>query len=417
MSNRPRTRRSSLVALTISAIVFLAGCVSTAQREDMLAADQARLVAEDFVSALTQLRGFSPRNTTVQLRPVATDFGEQLASELRRAGFGMQTVPEDDTGPLLVTYDAQGYESDAGRSVGYRVRVGSVELGREYELKSGRVFPMTALSVRGTRISESPLDDSIFDRNVASEDARRIEDAEIGNALEADPSDPRGRTAPATQGKPSILLPPLDDDLLASTARDQDPQDPDPQEAAAPGTPDGAAAGGWSAVPTPSAEAPSSASSIASFPVFAASTASTPGTASAAQRFRPQAPIDVLDVAGDTFAPLADGYAITDQVVLGFGDDSTRLRKTNRARLVAMAKGFDPERETISVLGCSHGPTGAPSRNKALAIGRADRVRVELIAQGVPADQVLDEGCWSAEPVEGMPGRAAIVSVHRRSPT
>ena len=125
----------------------------------------------------------------------------------------------------------------------------------------------------------------------------------------------------------------------------------------------------------------------------------------------------MLDVAGETFAALADGYAITEQVVLGFGDDSTRLRKTNRARLVAMAKDFDPEWETISVLGCSHGPTGAPRRNKALAIGRADRVRVELIAQGVPADQVLDEGCWSAEPVEGMPGRATIVSVHRRSPT
>ena len=260
------------------------------------------------------------------------------------------------------------------------------------------MFPMTALSVRGTRISESPLDDSIFDRNVASEDARRIEDAEIGNAFEGEL---------AAQGEPSILLRPLGDDRLAST----------PQEGSAPGTRDGAAAGGWTAVPTPSAEAPSAASSIASFPVLASSTAPMPGAASAAQRFRPQEPIDVLDVGGDTFAPLADGYAITDQVVLGFGDDSTRLRKTNRARLVAMARRFDPEREAISVLGCSHGPTGAPNRNKALAIGRADRVRVELIAQGVPADQVIDEGCWSAEHVEGMPGRAAIVSVHRRSPT
>ena len=390
MSNRSRTRRA---ALSIPAILLLAGCAGPGQREDVLAADQARLVAEDFVSALAQLRGFSPRNTTVQLRPASTDFGEQLAGELRRAGFGMQMVPEDDSGPLLVTYDAQGYGTDAGESVGYRVRVGSVELGREYEVRSGRVFPMTALSVRGTRISESPLDDSIFDRNVASEEARRIEDAEIGSATGATSADPSA--GQGGQDAPWVLLSPLDDGRSSSIPPDEGEQEAPMPDEASPGTFVGAA--------TDSGAPPASTSPSAA--------------ASPTKRFRPPEPIDVLEAGGEAFAPLADRRTIADQVVLGFGDDSTRLRRGNRAELVAMAGRFDPEREMISVLGCSNGPTGEPGRNKALAIGRADRVRVELIAQGVPADRVLDEGCWSAERIEGLPGRAAIVSVHRRTPT
>ncbi len=359
------------IALAIPMIVSLTGCAGTPSRDDVVEADQATLVAEDFVSALAQLRGFSPRNTTLQMRPVSSEFGNQLASELRRAGFGMQRVPEDDTGPLLVTYEAEGFESEDAHSVGYRVRVGSVELGRAYEIRGGRVFPMTALSVRGTRISEEPLDDTIFDRNVASEaDAKKQRDAVLDG-----PASRRTQDGKAT-GQ-SIL----DDETLPDT--------------------------GWQEVPASASGSGTGGKERSKTPVPTDKSSLDDG-------FQARNLADVLAIGGERFAPLA-GQAIAEQVILTFDDDSTRLSASNQQALLALTKDFDPQQDLISVIGCSHGPTGAPGRNRALAIGRADRVRVELIAQGVNAHKVLDEGCFSAQAKPGMPGRAVVVSVHRRT--
>jgi len=381
--NRTNKGRARVFAFSLPLIAVLGGCAGMDRRAEPVETDQARLVARDFVSALTQLRGFTPTNTMLQVRPPATPFGEELTDELRRAGFGLQMVAEDDSGPLLVSYDAKAFEADdAGRSVGYRLRVGAIELGREYEVRGGRVFPMTALSVRGTRISESPLDNAIFDRNVAAEarTAEPMPEQEPGRVDGTDGVDP--------PMEPSILLPPLDDNRSQA---------------------------GWQEVSDSGGLQNDAVTSRASRPEIPRADPDRPATVPPA---RGQAPIewgpqDVLSLGGESFAAVADGYEIEEQEVLMFSDDSTRLRKANRPRLESLVSSFDPATEVITVLGASHGPTGMPGRNRALAIGRADRIRVELLALGLDPDKVIEGGSWSTEKSPGL-DRGVIVSVHRR---
>ena len=147
-----------VVALSVS------GCAAFSKRDDRLTDRNSEIVATDFVTALSSLRGHQPKNTMLQIRPTKTDFGTSLKRELRNAGYGIQSIANNDTGPMLVTYQADSFENTTFESVAYRVRVGSVELGREYEIRAGNVFPVTSLSVKGVGISTKPLDESIFEQ-------------------------------------------------------------------------------------------------------------------------------------------------------------------------------------------------------------------------------------------------------------
>lgn len=141
-------------------------------KSNQLLDDQAELVSRDFVTALSKLRGFSPRETTVQLHNPTTLFSKKLHDTMRSAGYGMQIVSKDEKGANHVSYISDQYETVEGTTAAYEVRVGDVKLGREYEIRAGRVFPITALSVNGaTSDGNTTVDNSIFGQ---PENDRRI---------------------------------------------------------------------------------------------------------------------------------------------------------------------------------------------------------------------------------------------------
>ena len=153
----------NILALIVIAVT-LSSCSSFWPRKNnSLSLDQAELISRDFVTAISKLRGFSPRETTVQFHNPTTDFATELHDAMRGAGYGMQILPKEELGKNHVSYVSEQFETEDGTTVAYEVTVGRVKLGREYEIRLGRVFPIAALSVNGAQPSKiKTVDNSIF---------------------------------------------------------------------------------------------------------------------------------------------------------------------------------------------------------------------------------------------------------------
>ncbi len=392
--NNGRYLSVPLLALLLNACALL-----PANREP-IEANQSALVARDFVAALAKLNGYSPRNTTVQLRPPKTAFAGSLEKAIRTAGFGIQMIPGNDTGPLLVSYESEAFENAAGRSVGYRLRVGSVELSREYEIRAGRVFPMTGMSVKGVLISSDPLDQTIFDRNrLAEQDTdttTRINESNPGDdsprAVEPmdalDPFQTRrtglAKKTPSAETHDPVVI--VDAARVEPTSDDTDMRSPSPEPNR----------NGWQEL--------------------------MPNLVVASVSAQPPQVLDtvvkknVLELGQSNFAPLLANYNVHSETVLVFPNDSLRLGIENKRIVREWARRFNPDTDFISVIGCSHGKSNIDSGNEFLAIGRANRVKEALIVSQVPARNILDEGCWAPTWQENLPARGVMLT-HRRKNT
>jgi len=339
-------------AYLIPVFVFLIGCSSAPKIvEPSLDGRNNETVATDFVSALSTLRGHAPKNTMLQFRPSQTEFGVSLMREMRNAGYGIQTIAATDLGPMLVTYEADAFENTNYESVAYRVRVGSVELGREYEIRAGNIFPVTSLSVTGVQISSQPLDESHFARVTVRE--REAEDR--GPWLTV--PDPL-----QVQSQPT----PSNNQLARPLARVTVPELFDEEE------------------PANNAERPSELENITIL-----------GESNSASLFKEYKP-----VVGKTIV---------------FPNDSLRLGNKGKAVVRKIVDGYNPNTDVFSVIGCSHGKTTLVDGNRKLALGRAERIIDELLTYNVLASNILDEGCWAGLTVKDLPHRGVILTLRRKT--
>jgi len=100
--------------------------------------------------------------------------------------------------------------------------------------------------------------------------------------------------------------------------------------------------------------------------------------------------------------------------VMVFPDDSLVMGRSNKKLARQIADAFEPGRDIISVIGCSHGPTALNNGNETLAKGRSWRVKEEFMLAGIDADLVLEEGCWANTYFDKMPARGVLVTHKRR---
>lgn len=374
-------------------LAALSACSILPRNNEPIGDDQSELVARDLSGALALLRGYSPRNTMLQLRPAKTRFGRSLEQALRAQGYGLQYIPENDTGPMLVTYQVEAFENAAGQSVGYRLRAGSVELAREYEIQGGRVFPMTGLSVKGVEIASEPFDQSIFDRNRASSQEKEQEEQERQSdellLPNRQPLSGNNSAAPVLSSRQRSLR-----ERVFGTSEKVPVVAPAPLTSSS--TPnvlvEAVPAAEWAAIDQPDTEQPLKRSAG-----------------------RPVIKRNMLNIGQSNFASVTQDYQELSSNVLVFDDDSLRLGADNKAMLGKLAEQFDAQTDLISLIGCSHGPSTRNNGNQYLAIGRANRVKEELIFSGVSAETILDEGCWAPTAQEDLPARGVIVRMLRRS--
>lgn len=333
----------------IVTLLFLSGCSMLPRVKGDDENARSDVVATDMVQTLSQLRGYSPASTTVQLRPGEKGFYQNLERALKRSGYGLQYLSQGESGDRQVSYDVETFEDEYGKSLGYRVRIGKVELSREYQVEGSRLFPVTSMSVKGVSPVSTMMDGSIFDHQVVIPSKEKKADPDT-RQKEGKAKD--WRAVPSSEEK------------------------------------------GWQVVPS-SEEA---LSLLISHPQ---------GLAIAA----PRKEANVFDSGTSNYN--TSGYTVEDELVLVFANDSMKIGSTNKIILQDMAARFDKDTDLLSVMGCSMGRTSIPNGNELLAVGRANRVKEELIMASIPAESILDEGCWSGERDDQIPARGVVVTHHR----
>ena len=337
--------RHILFAL-ITLPMLLNGCSLIPRQPEALGDTQSTIVATDMVQTLSLLRGYSPKSTTLQLRPGKSGFSVNLEQALRNGGYGLQYIADDDSGPMLVSYEVETFENTSGQSVGYRVQVGTVELSREYEINNGRVFPMTGMSVKGVEAGSKKLDRTLFDNQTV--------------------------IVPVSKEKPFPDNPKTDGELLDD---------------------------GWQQINTePTSQSKSQPSE---------------GSVRSKADALPKIKKNMFETGKSNFSDITSNYDVATEVVLVFPNDSMRIGSPNKSVLRKLADNFNNETDLVSVVGCSMGRTSIPNGNEFLAVGRANRVKEELIMGNVPTTSILDEGCWSPSKDASVPARGVVVT-HRR---
>lgn len=115
-----------------------------------------------------------------------------------------------------------------------------------------------------------------------------------------------------------------------------------------------------------------------------------------------------------TFSSLLDNRERIARQVVVFGNDSMILGDTNKLIIDQFVNNRVADKDLISLVGCSNGPTALEIGNEGLALGRAQRVTQALVARGIARDRILDEGCWA--PVSAgdkFPGRGVVLELWR----
>ena len=124
---------------------------------------------------------------------------------------------------------------------------------------------------------------------------------------------------------------------------------------------------------------------------------------------------NVYETRRSNYADLLVSYDTLRRDVMVFPNDSLHMGRDNKRLARRIADAFDPERDVISVIGCSHGRTALDDGNERLANGRALRVKEAFVLAGIDADLVLEEGCWAGHHFEKMPARGVVVTHQRRA--
>ncbi len=332
----------------------------------------AGLIALDFVNALVQIPSLSPVTTTINV--LSTDrndeFTQSMQAALQTAGYGIRWV-EDYHGEHLLQYR---HEREAGDIRAHRdlfeVAVGAVELRRTYAIgNDNRISPLTPLYVRGTDASHIVLNDAAFGTLPVR----------ANGAAAAGSGGPAASVAPVPlrpvdTPSGSITSSPLSG--LTSTVSGQ----PTIADAANPLNP-----------------------AVSRVPPLSLPLVALPRVE------------NVFELGGSNFEDLLAGHNVVQDQSLVFPDDSLRLGPSNKLLVEQIATQFNPDTDMFSLLGCSVGPTALAGGNAALALGRASRVREALLFAGIPAERILDEGCWASDSSDKrLLKRGVVITLNRK---
>lgn len=111
--------------------------------------------------------------------------------------------------------------------------------------------------------------------------------------------------------------------------------------------------------------------------------------------------------------PLKGKKLHIDQVLV-FQNDNLRLGPVNKARVKELVTLFDAETDAIALVGCSNSKFALDDdQSYQMALSRAERVREELITQGIPESLILGEGCWGTVQRDDFPATGVVITLYR----
>ena len=321
-------------------------------------------IAENLLYTLSTLDEVSPWQTAVQVSQPNTEFGEHVEAGLVELGYAVRRVSADQ-GQHYVRYASEQVHNETGEFIRYRVAIGNISVERFYDLDGAVTYPVSAITVTGATVQDVSINDDIFD------DIFKKHDSTVSSA-----SFIRG------DGGDNVQLA----DNSAST----------------------------NSVPTRSYINEPTGINESSFD--SSSSEATGGLNVAAAATLDTATKQNMYESGghSNFASVFVNYDDVKRVILEFPNDSLYLDEDIRDIIARYANSIRSDEYVISLIGCSHGKSDLNNGNRLLALGRANRVKEELLSVGVKDEQVLDEGCWA--PVhfdEKMPRRGVVMTLKR----
>ena len=356
-----------------------------------------QLVSQNLVSVIKQVHQLEPLSTTLGISDPSLKsgaFADALKEELEIAGYALRSVGSSkNTLPLSLMVEEQVNDTRVpGESQTVTVIVGDYAVRRTYVAEpSGAVTPLGTIEVRGIDAKTLQYDDAIFS-------------APISDELRSSTSDSRLASVDSKNSKGGTLTRPRIDQNLQSTR-----------------------VVGLSDQPLRVEEVTREANESRSAYAQDHQTTRKPlvvseslGDTSDPQRQRwlkmlsNKRTENVRDLDQSNFESLFSTMGIVEERVLIFDNDSAKLGAVNKAILSKLLDQYDANRDVVSVIGCSHGPTSLEGGQAELALGRAMRVRDELLYAGISEERILAEGCWADHSSDqDMPPRGVVVSVKR----
>lgn len=126
--------------------------------------DPFQLIATDFVSALIQIPGYGPTQSTFEVSGQKSKFAASVANAMVDLGYKVKRIPSRKTGKHVVSSTIIPSDSPRKLKDNYTfiVVVGRVALKRNYTVRSQFVEPTSSLYVRGADPSKISLSDERF---------------------------------------------------------------------------------------------------------------------------------------------------------------------------------------------------------------------------------------------------------------
>ena len=370
------------------ACLILTGCALNPPASNNASLDtnaSRELIAQDFVNVLVQINQLPASSTTLSI-PAARVGNDQfvavLKEQLSLAGYAIRTGPASPGEQLVSHLVNHDQNSDNGSISTYTVSVGPVSVRRSYlGLGDGYVRPIAPMQVKGADASTLQVNDELFNAvkspsselrsdelMVEAEQAKRLI-AQQQSAMPVASGEAWVNGSPGVSGqadthKQSLL------DIVAPTTN-----------------------------------------SLANL-----NSALLSGSRQVTLSELSQAPTrNFRELGQSNFADVFDSLVIVMEASLLFDNDSLRLGRVNKDRVRQFVSKFDLQSDVFSVIGCSNGATRLAIGQEGLALGRAERVKQELLYAGVPQENILEEGCWAGENYdEKMPRRGVVLSLKRR---
>ena len=316
-------------------------------------------IAENLLYTLSTLDEVSPWQTAVQVSQPNTEFGEHVEAGLVELGYAVRRVSADQ-GQHYVRYASEQVNNETGEFIRYRVAIGNISVERFYDLDGAVTYPVSAITVTGATVQDVSINDDIYKKH----------DSTLSSA-----SFIRG------DGRDNVQLA----DNSASI----------------------------NSVPTRSYINEPTGINESSFDSSSSEATGGLNVATAAT-LDPAKKQNMYETGHSNFSSVFVNYDDVKRVILEFPNDSLYLDEDIRDIIARYANSIRSDEDVISLIGCSHGKSDLNNGNSLLALGRANRVKEELLSVGVKDEQVLDEGCWA--PVhfdEKMPRRGVVMTLKR----
>ncbi|MEE9321548.1 MAG: hypothetical protein V3U76_13965 [Granulosicoccus sp.] len=316
---------------------------------------RSRMIALDFVETMVQLPELTPGNTTLIADRPASRFGEILLTTMQDAGYDLRMGTGQLTKRLEYTITPETtLDSQHAEGIAiytFVVSAGSIKLKRTYRVDTLGVTPATSMFLHGSASGQLTMNASLFESLPPST-------TELAHAT-------------------SAVMPVVVRKSTASAMASSDNAD-------------------------------------SSVDAKIVTTAIDEKAATVRQGAVLNGKKNMYVTGRSNYQSILQQLEEVRKEVMVFPNDSLVMGRSNKKLAQQIVDSFDPGRDVISVVGCSHGPTALNNGNETLANGRSWRVKEEFMLAGIDEELVLEEGCWANTHFEKMPARGVLVTHKRR---